>query len=224
MKHPIEIRDKKVKTREKYLRVRPERSSSALPLSTGQHGAVPVRPDLRRPVLRPPLADLRVQPGAENCPLQRRLPGPEAGETLPGQRKHLPCEQKPLFLKGNECFSESGAEFSHSVACESPPAGELRSLPKPRPLQAQVGLNGTHRPSTHSCSFVTRSPTRGSRSWEFTSPRGWMEASGSAPTPSWPSRGRATESTTSTSATSRTPYPSGTGGFFAVSTCEKGRR
>lgn len=92
MKYPIEIRDKRVKTCEKYLFMRLERISSALLVSTGQQGAVPVRPDVWRPVLRPPLADFRVQPGAENRPLQRRLPGPEARETLSGQRKHLPCE------------------------------------------------------------------------------------------------------------------------------------
>lgn len=46
--------------------------------------------------------------------------------------------------------------------------------------------------------FSCRFPTRASRSWEFTSPRGWTAAFGSAPTPSWPSSGRATECTTST--------------------------
>lgn len=47
-------------------------------------------------------------------------------------------------------------------------------------------------------SFPCRFPTRASRSLEFTSPRGWMGAFGSAPTPSWPSNGRATRCTTST--------------------------
>lgn len=88
MKYPIEIRDKKVKMAAcvHLLGV----ISRALLVSTGQQGAVPVRPDVWRPVLGPPLTDFRVQPGAENCPLQRRLSGPEAGETLSGQRKHLP--------------------------------------------------------------------------------------------------------------------------------------
>lgn len=46
--------------------------------------------------------------------------------------------------------------------------------------------------------FSYRFLTRVSRSWEFTSPRGWTAAFGSAPTPSWPSSGRATKCTTST--------------------------
>lgn len=90
MKYPIEIRDKKVKMAAcVYLF---GLISWALLVSTGQQGAVPVRPDVWRPVLGPPLTDFRVQPGAENRPLQRRLSGAEAGETLSGQRKHLPCE------------------------------------------------------------------------------------------------------------------------------------
>lgn len=92
MKYPIEIRDKKVKTCQRCPLRRPEGTSSARLVSTGQQGALPLRPDVWRPVLRPPLADFRVQPGAENRPLQGRLPGPEAGETLPGQREHLPSE------------------------------------------------------------------------------------------------------------------------------------
>lgn len=90
MKYPIEIRDKKVKMAAcVYLFAV---ISPALLVSPGQQGAVPLRPDVWRPVLRPPLTDFRVQPGAENRPLQRRLSGPEAGETLSGQRKHLPRE------------------------------------------------------------------------------------------------------------------------------------
>lgn len=93
MKYPIEIRDKKVKMAAcVYLFVSFGVIPSALLVSTGQQGAVPVRPDMWRPVLGPPLTDFRVQPGAKNRPLQGRLSGPEAGETLSGQRKHLPRE------------------------------------------------------------------------------------------------------------------------------------
>lgn len=55
---------------------------------------VPLCPDLWRPVLRPPVADIWVQSGAADRPLQRRLFGPEARETLSGQRKYLPCKSE----------------------------------------------------------------------------------------------------------------------------------
>lgn len=51
-----------------------------------------LRPDLWGPVLRPPIADIWMQSGATNRPLQRRLFGLEARETLSGERKHLPCK------------------------------------------------------------------------------------------------------------------------------------
>lgn len=62
--------------------------------SPGQGGAVPLRSDLRGSPLGPPLSDLRLQQWAEDRSLQRRLPGAEARETLPGEWQHLPRESQ----------------------------------------------------------------------------------------------------------------------------------
>lgn len=104
MKHPIAIRNKKVG---------PTQVTEKLPnifisfcyslvvffcffftasFVTGRRSAVPLRPDLRRPLLGPAVADFWMQHGTEDRSLQRRLPGSETREALPGQRKHLPCE------------------------------------------------------------------------------------------------------------------------------------
>lgn len=57
-----------------------------------------LRPDLWRPVLRPPVTDIGMQSGAADRPLQRRLFGPEARETLSGQRKYLPCKSEEPYV------------------------------------------------------------------------------------------------------------------------------
>lgn len=93
MKYPITIKDKKVRCNHARV-IRPCVCALLFPLMhcitlTGQRGAVPLRPDLWGSVLRSPVADIWMQPGASYRALQRRLSGPEARETLSGQRKHL---------------------------------------------------------------------------------------------------------------------------------------
>ena len=68
--------------------------TAAVIVSIGERDTVPLCPDLWRPVLGPPVADIWVQSGAADCPLQRRLFGPEAREALSGQRKYLPCKSE----------------------------------------------------------------------------------------------------------------------------------
>lgn len=60
-----------------------------------------IRPDLWGAVLRPTVTDFWMQLRAADRPVQRRLSGPEARETLSGQREYLPRKSKEEM---NESF------------------------------------------------------------------------------------------------------------------------